>query len=792
MDTERIDKEGEEINGPAADVKPKKTFLRACGSWTDIFPIAVMLTFLLIALGDLFSSILSKWVIPAEQIGMKLLGDADSVEFLLSYWNFFGIWIVFIVVALLFRDNRPMLKAFFYNRHGNNLKAILAGILLGFGINGFCILMSCIMGDIKLSYSGFAPVPFFAFLICVMFQSGAEEIADRCYLYQKLRRRYRWPAIAVIVNSLFFMSLHMGNPGVTQLGLLQVFLIGVLFSLIVYFWDSLWTVIWAHTAWNFSQSIVFGLPNSGIVSKYSVFKLEAASARDGIFYNTSFGVEGSLGANVIIAAAIVIVLIFGLVTKRGEKKDYWEELENSYAGRSHIWEAVVLTVLMAAVIGSAIFANIWINDHPDEIQQMLDSYQDALEEVAESDQTPASEQSEEAVTAVPAQEQTDGAQTAAPAPAGAKTDGAQDAAGAKTDGAQDAAGGANTADAAGAANAAGASAAADAVDKAGATGAGAATGADATGAGAATGAAAAAKTTAIPYRYASKEEGAKLMLANEAYYAGFSQNDLDYKTQKKGASMEEYQSFAAKQVLDFSEKDKALLDEIFAEMEKTVKDNGYQLPPLDEIVLIKTTMEEECGVSAYTHGTQIYLSGRVLEVVGADKENASTYLRGLLWHEMFHCLTRCNPQFRADLYKLIHFTVQEKEYKLPPSAFEYHISNPDVEHHNSYATFRINGKDIDCFTDFVTTKHFEQAGDLFFDNATTALIPVDGTDTYYTPEQAENFDEIFGKNTDYVIDPEECMADNFSFALTYGMDGFDGNGYPNPEIIEGILAYISR
>ena len=98
------------------------------------------------------------------------------------------------------------------------------------------------------------------------------------------------------MNALVFMALHMGNPGVTNLGLLQVFLIGVLFSLIVYYWDSLWTVIWAHTAWNFSQSIVFGLPNSGIVSKYSVFKLEAASARDGIFYNTSFGVEGSMGA----------------------------------------------------------------------------------------------------------------------------------------------------------------------------------------------------------------------------------------------------------------------------------------------------------------------------------------------------------------------------------------------------------------------------------------------------------------------------------------------------------------
>ena len=118
---------------------------------------------------------------------------------------------------------------------------------------------------------------------------------------------------------------------------------------------SLWTAIWAHTAWNFSQSIVFGLPNSGIVSSYSVFKLDAASARDGLFYSTSFGVEGSIGANVIIGAVILIVLIAALVRKRGEKVDLWEDLENEIAvkGREKCtWEAVIWAVLIIAVFAA--------------------------------------------------------------------------------------------------------------------------------------------------------------------------------------------------------------------------------------------------------------------------------------------------------------------------------------------------------------------------------------------------------------------------------------------------------
>ena len=368
---------------PPADGKAKKSFLRDCASWTDVFPIAAMLSVLLMLFGSLLSAVLDRWVVPANQIGMNLLGDADSVRFLLDYFEFYGIWIAFMLVILLFRDNWPMWRAYLYNGHGNNLRSIPIGILLGFGMNGFCILMSWIMGDIKLSYNGFSPIAFFVFLLCVMIQSGAEEIIDRCYLYQKLRRRYRWPVIAIVVNSLVFMALHMANPGVTKLGLLQVFLIGILFSLIIYFWDSLWTVIWAHTAWNFSQSIVFGLPNSGIVSKYSVFKLEAASARDGIFYNTGFGVEGSMGANAIIGGAIVIVLIYALVTKRGERKDHWAEMEARDAGKNHIWEAVVLTVIMAAILAGGIYVGKWFNDHAEEIQQHIEM-QEALEEQSQT------------------------------------------------------------------------------------------------------------------------------------------------------------------------------------------------------------------------------------------------------------------------------------------------------------------------------------------------------------------------------------------------------------------------
>ncbi len=186
------------------------------------------------------------------------------------------------------------------------------------------------------------------------------------------------------------------------------------------------------------------------------------------------------------------------------------------------------------------------------------------------------------------------------------------------------------------------------------------------------------------------------------------------------------------------------------------------------------------SASGYTHGTQIYLNSA--NVIASVIPETGKYFERTLWHELFHCLTRNNPEFRAAMYSLINFTVTGTDYELPPSVRDFYRSNPDVEHHDSYATFNINGQDIDCFVVWIYLQ--EQDGS-YSDEA--VLVPVDGTDTYYLPEQASNFYEVFGNNTDYLLDPEECMADNFKYAMYFGIEGQDGQGYPNPEIIQGII-----
>jgi len=302
----------------------KTKYLRPCRKLTDQFLIATILSVLILMVSSFFNTRATK-LLPEKAL-LKMLGDSkDALTFLYDYYGFITIWVGFFLVVLIFRSNRPMLKGIKYDGHGNSIKGLLIGLALGFGTNGFCILMSVLMGDIHLSYSGFRLAPFAVFLICVFIQSAAEEIADRWYLYQKLRRRYKNPWFAIVINALVFMALHLLNPGISVLAVIQLFAVGMVFSELVYYYNGLWIAMAFHAGWNFTQSILFGLPNSGIVSAFSIFKLEAASGTNGIFYNVAFGVEGSPGAVVLIS--LVGVAIYLINRGKGEYTDVWAEAE---------------------------------------------------------------------------------------------------------------------------------------------------------------------------------------------------------------------------------------------------------------------------------------------------------------------------------------------------------------------------------------------------------------------------------------------------------------------------------
>ena len=293
-------------------LKPQRTIpqiIFGSAVWTCI------LAYLLIFIGQL----LGEFVLLASGAYKTDFGATAGLYFL-----FGGIWVVLFLNALI-KKNRPLFKAYGIGCKGNNALNLLIGYLIGIGMNGLAILLAWMHGDIKMYFDRFELIPFLILFAAVFVQSAAEELVCRGFIYQRVLRTYRnkyW--LAVIINSVFFGLIHLGNDGVTVMAIVDLIVTGLLFSAMVYYFDSLWMAMAVHAGWNFTQSILAGLPNSGNVVPYSVFKLDAATARDSFFYNVAFGVEGTIPAIAIQLVVLAAIVAIGIKIG-GKPTDIWGE-----------------------------------------------------------------------------------------------------------------------------------------------------------------------------------------------------------------------------------------------------------------------------------------------------------------------------------------------------------------------------------------------------------------------------------------------------------------------------------
>ena len=285
------------------EVKKKRGFL-------DSIPGAIIMYFVLLIAGSCAGY-------PVSAFGSSFSDSNPAIYAFCSYAYFIGIWIVTLLLILAVKKDRIFIKKLKLGSGGTSFKAALAGLISGFAMNGLCILAAGLNGDIHIYFNGGSVPAFFLILFAVCIQSGAEELVCRFYIYQHLKRGFKSEYAAVIISALMFTLGHIFNSGVTVLALVNITLIGLLYALVIYYFDAFWFCALNHTLWNYTQNIIFGLPNSGIVSSYSIFRLDASTAADSFFYNVNFGVESTCMATIVILIAIACVIFFGSAKKSG-------------------------------------------------------------------------------------------------------------------------------------------------------------------------------------------------------------------------------------------------------------------------------------------------------------------------------------------------------------------------------------------------------------------------------------------------------------------------------------------
>jgi hypothetical protein len=133
----------------------------------------------------------------------------------------------------------------------------------------------------------------------------------RGYILENVRDEWGVRA-AVIVSSLAFGVLHTANPAFGPLPFINLVLFGVATAFYKLYVDDgqLWGVFAIHAVWNWLQQVVFGLPNSGVVSEpdATLFTLTPNTSLPSVIWGGGFGPEGTLAATVVLLALIAACL----------------------------------------------------------------------------------------------------------------------------------------------------------------------------------------------------------------------------------------------------------------------------------------------------------------------------------------------------------------------------------------------------------------------------------------------------------------------------------------------------
>jgi hypothetical protein len=216
--------------------------------------------------------------------------------------------LLYVYASLVYIVERRPVSELALRRMGRDLGI---GLLLGFGLFTTCVLIAIALGlyriegfngwQVLLSGLWAAPLP-----------PVFEELLFRGVLFRILEEMFGgW--LALVLSSVGFGLIHMGNPGETFAGIASIAIVyGPLLAAPFMLTRRLWLGIGLHGAWNFTMGKIFSGSVSGNAAPQGLFKTTFQGPE--LLTGGSAGMEGSLIAMLVSITFTVLLLI--LVVRR--------------------------------------------------------------------------------------------------------------------------------------------------------------------------------------------------------------------------------------------------------------------------------------------------------------------------------------------------------------------------------------------------------------------------------------------------------------------------------------------
>jgi CAAX protease family protein len=194
----------------------------------------------------------------------------------------------------------------------------LEGLLWGFALMTGMLLVLRATGNFYFGSLGLTPekIPAFALLWAVLFVmvGVTEGFAFSGYaLFALTRGLGFWPAAAVL--AFLFGGLHLAvNAGENWLGSVNLFIVGLLLAFTLQRTGNLWFAIGMHAAWDWAQSFLYGVADSGVIV--------AGHLLNPSFQGSKWMTGGTAGPEGSVVTLLGYVFVFALINFRFPEARY--------------------------------------------------------------------------------------------------------------------------------------------------------------------------------------------------------------------------------------------------------------------------------------------------------------------------------------------------------------------------------------------------------------------------------------------------------------------------------------
>jgi len=299
-------------------------------------------------------------------------------------------------------------------------------------------------------------------------------------------------------------------------------------------------------------------------------------------------------------------------------------------------------------------------------------------------------------------------------------------------------------------------------------------------------------TAGTTIRFASVEQGREVLGKRDAFIKALSPWDRQARLRTdRYVSSEEFLAFITGEVIAWEHEERARVAAVVDRVRERLRPWPLRLPA--EILMVQTTGREEGG-AAYCRENAIVLPRPLVASGRPGGVRPGPPLEHLLLHELFHILSAHDRSLRDRLYRSIGFS-RWGEVALPADLAARKITNPDAPIVEHAVEIELEGKPVAVMPILLADapRYPATGGRVFFEHLQFRLLVVErdpeggvvlqllqGRPQLVDPRAAPGYHEKIGRNTGYIIHPEEVLADNFALLVL-------GSGKINsPHVLDGM------